>query len=122
MPAPAVRWSEARIWASIPPGASIQADASGVVVRAPQPLLGLKIRRPDPIVLIDEAVLVLFGPDGARETVMAVAAARAWAVGGKLTTSSGEVAIGEQLAAAWDYHVDAWRAEQRRATLVAVPS
>lgn len=101
-----VAFVSAALWASQPPGIAIVSTHEHVTVESGgQILLGLKMQRQNPLVLLDEAVVLI----GGREERMTPQGARSWAESATLQVAGGELAIGPVLVQAWDDHVARWR-------------
>lgn len=103
-------WLEGRVWATRPAGLLIFALADRVTVESGGRLLiGLGMRRPEALVLVDDAILTLPNGAGYVETKMTPAAARAWAAKATVRSPQGMLELGEQLLAAFEHHTLLYR-------------
>lgn len=101
-----VNFVSASLWASQPPGIAIVSTHEHVTVESGgRILLGAKMHRQNPLVLVDEAFILV----GGQEQRMTPHGARTWAESATLMVSEGELGIGPVLAQAWDDHVARWR-------------
>ena len=106
-----VQWLHGKVWATRPAGLLIFALADRVTGESGGRLLiGLGLRRPETLVLLDEAILTLpTGPGTFGETKMTPQAARAWAAKASVRSPEGVLDLSEQLVAAWDHHALLYR-------------
>ena len=106
-----VSWLHGQVWSTRPSGLLIFALPDRVTVESGGRLLiGLGLRRPEAMVLIDKAVLTLpSGPTTYHETEMTPSAARAWAAKATVRSPQGVLELGEQMLAAWDHHALLYR-------------
>lgn len=106
-----LKWREGAIWISDPPGVLIIATAESVTLESGGRFIaGMRMHRPEALVLLDEAHIAVATPRGMQESKTTPTHARAWAEGGTLDLPTGTVSCGPQLVAAWDEHVARHRA------------
>lgn len=99
------KWVTGQVWATRPAGLLIFAMSDGVTVESGGRLLiGLRLVRPEALVLLDEAILTLPHQHGYQEAKLTPQAARAWCETAKLVGPDGPVVLNEQLVAAWEHH------------------
>lgn len=101
-------------WATRPPGLIIFAMPDGVSVESgAQQLLGMRMHRPEPMVLLDEVIMSRqhpsMPPPHRQETRVTFDEARAFARRFKVNTPQGVIDLGAELAAALDEHRLLWR-------------
>lgn len=113
-------------WATRPPGLVIYAMPDGVSVETGgRQLLGLRMQRPERLVLIDEVIVSLphptLPPPTRQETKMTPAEARAFCLDAQFKTPAGLLRIGDELAAALDEHARLFREELGRGPALVAP-